>query len=173
MISLRWAYALTLLALAPAAVSGACSPTLGTTEGGDGGQLIITEPGPTEICELQCVPVHPNGEFDYRALRGCLLCQACADICTDHSGEQCGAGGAIDTGCSAQSFSCGDCVVGPCALTQNVDTTFGGFCAQFGTNCSLNPECVLLNNCVVKCIEQGVGVGGAGGMDGGLGGGQI
>ena len=170
MISLRWAYTLTLLALAPVAVSGACSPTLAPEdEGGDGGQVIVTEPGPTEICEGQCIPIHLNGEFDYRAMRNCLLCQACADICTDHSGEQCGAGGTIDTGCSVQAFDCSDCIGGPCALSQNPDTTFAGFCAQFGTNCSLNPECVLLNNCVVTCIEQGVGDpdAGVGGMDGG------
>ena len=75
MISLRWAFALTLLALTPAVAAGACSPDGPETNGG-GGATVVPEPGPTEICETQCIPAWPNGEWDYRALRGCLFCQA-------------------------------------------------------------------------------------------------
>lgn len=169
MISLRWAVPLTLLVLGPAVMAGACTPA-GPDEGSGAGTTFVPEPGPTEICETQCIPQHPNGEWDYRALRGCLFCQACTTICVDQAGEMCGGADAGDLGCSAQAFNCGDCIGGPCALTQNPDTTFTGHCAQFGATCSLNPECVLFNNCVVKCLEtvgQDAGTDADSGTDGG------
>ncbi len=170
MIRLRWAVPLTLLVLAPAVVAGACVPS-GPDEGSGAGTTFVPEPGPTEICETQCIPQHPNGEWDYRALRGCLFCDACPTICVDQATEICaGRDGGADLGCSAQAFHCADCIGGPCALVQNPDTTFAGACAQFGTTCSANLECVLFTNCVVKCLET---IDLDAGTDSGADGGQI
>jgi hypothetical protein len=120
--------------------------------GGAGGH----PPDVTAICEEQCLPAHPGGEADYRAVRSCLLCDACFNICKD-------AGVALEcpdeveppNGCSASAPSCAECVAGMCALVQDPATTmYTGFCAGPANVCSNNIECVGATNCVNNCVAM-------------------
>src|SRR5690606_11427695 len=127
------------------ALGGACS-----IEGRDGGGE-SRPPGPTEECEATCFPKHPDGESAYRALRSCLLCRACANLCEPSVGDLCEPQPALD-GCSSSWATCEDCVASPCALQQQADTTFVGTCAAEGNACLQTPGCVSLNNCVASCL---------------------
>ena len=122
-------------------------------------------PGPTTVCETECVPIHGAGEADYRALRSCLLCDACAEICESQDEGICEA--ANESGCSAEAADCQSCIGSPCAFEQLPNTTFAGVCAETATVCAGNPACVALNNCVSTCVATG-GAGGAGGAGGGV-----
>src|SRR5690606_731365 len=104
-------------------------------------------PGPTEECEAICVPMYPEAEEAYRALRACLLCRACATHCEPQVGDLCDPQPELD-GCSMTETSCDECVASPCALAQQPDTTFVGACAVEGNACQQAPGCVTLNNCV-------------------------
>jgi len=133
-------------------------------DGGSGGTPIIV------LCEEQCVADQPAGEIDYRAVRSCLLCGACAVACENDHGGVCD-DTATELGCSGQSSSCVQCINGECALKQNADTTFAGACATQATTCAMNTPCVTLNNCVAICVEGGVGGAGGSAGAGGAGGG--
>lgn len=124
-------------------------------------------PGPTEVCEETCASQHPEGEDAYRALRECLLCRACANVCEPSVGALCTPQPSLD-GCSAGATSCEACVASACALQQQADTTFIGACAVEGLACQGAPGCVALNNCVANCLKappttSSGGAGGAGG----------
>ncbi len=154
------AIAVSLLGLSAAA---SCSVSDTLPGGGGSGN---TGPDPTVACEEQCVPLHPAGEVDYRALRGCMLCSACADACKGAAAGVC-ADTALESasGCSAiAGQDCALCVDGACALSQNADLTFTGVCAPQAQVCAMNVACVQLNGCVADCVAMPPGTGGAGGQ---------
>lgn len=129
-------------------LGAACSVTGSDDDGGSGGSR---PPGKTEECEAICLPAHPAGEPVYRALRECLLCRACANICAPDVGDLCEPQPDLD-GCSQASATCEACVEGPCALLQQPDTTFVGACAAEATTCIQAPDCIAINNCVAECV---------------------
>ena len=159
-----------------------CSVSDGPVEGsgGDGGASTTTSNGGAggggangsnlEQCEAMCVPMFLDGEADYRLLRECLLCGACADACVDVSESVCVNGTTEVGACSAMAGGdCDACVAGPCALMQMQDTTFTGLCAPFGAACSANTNCLQINNCVADCVSPtttGPTTGPGGGMMG-------
>jgi hypothetical protein len=168
----------------PLLLAGACfafaacsvSNTRKVDDDGSGGATSTTTTGSTSsgmtgMCEDTCIPMHPDGEADYRGLRSCLLCSACADACSNENGGVCDA--PAEAGCSAMAGSCADCLGSACALEQLADTNFAGVCATQGAICSMNIACVGLNNCVANCAMGGAsssGVGGAGAGGAGAGG---
>jgi hypothetical protein len=113
-----------------------------------------TGPGPTEVCEEQCIPQHLQGEVNYRNLRECLLCFACATACENDHGDACPKGITESPSmCSSLAMSCQECINGGCALVQLADTKFMGICAVNADACSKDIECVALNNCVANCTQ--------------------
>jgi hypothetical protein len=157
----KWSGRVLLLGVLGFAVVGACSVSdskkKSSSGGGDDGSGGAPMPGVTEQCEAICVPMHPNGEQNYRDLRNCMLCYACYDACKDDAGPACPMGQEQMAGCSAQAGGdCTACLAGACALVQNPDTTFAGVCAQGASICSMNVECVGLNNCVAECVQSTV-----------------
>lgn len=149
-----------------AAASCSVSDTL--PGGGGSGN---TGPDPTVVCEEQCLPLHPAGEVDYRALRACLLCSACADACKSAAAAVCG-DTALESASACSEIAgqdCAACAAGACALSQLPDLTFTGVCAPQAQLCAMNVGCVQLNGCVADCVTMPPGTGGmmaAGGMGG-------
>jgi hypothetical protein len=123
-----------------------------SNSGAAGGGVPVPTPVITEQCEAQCIPMHPAGEVDYRNQSNCAICEACFDTCTTDFAEICPNGG-FEGGCSQFQPTCGACVADPCTVLQQPDTTFTGYCAVLYGVCSLNIECVALNNCVASCID--------------------
>jgi hypothetical protein len=136
---------------------------------GSGASSSGSGPGPTELCQEACAAQDPSGQDAYLAVRGCLLCGACADICKGQDGGTC-VNGAVEAGCSAMFTTCEECVNSACALYQRPEDLFyEGVCFEYGNGCSADLSCVAFNNCVSSCVANGggagggVGVGGAGG----------
>jgi hypothetical protein len=162
--SVGWLSLLFAIAVSSGAPSCAVNDTLpGSGGGGPSG------PSATKKCEDMCVPVHPVGEPEYRVLRECVLCGACADACRGSDDGACVNGATEAATCSAMAGNdCAACVASACVLDQLPDTTFVGVCAPFAAACAANIECVVLNNCISECVAMGVGGGGpgTGGMPG-------
>jgi hypothetical protein len=120
--------------------------------GGGGGH----PPDVTQICEDSCIPGHPNGETDYRAVRTCLLCEACPVVCdAEGIALPCTTEPPATDSCSASAPTCADCVAGMCALFQDPATTmYTGVCAAPANVCAGNIDCVGLNNCVGNCVAS-------------------
>lgn len=134
----------------------ACSikgPGNGAGGSGSGGGMVA------QNCQLACEFKYPGAVEAYEALKSCLVCRACRDVC----GGSCGQ---ADLGCSAQSADCSSCIVSPCALSQQPDTSFTGACAMEGEACAMSSDCVGLNNCVAHCVET-TGPSGSSGSSGG------
>jgi hypothetical protein len=134
----------------------ACSGTepraIGGT-GGAGGSL----PTVTELCERECVALHPAGELDYRATRSCLLCSACYDVCEADGVDlsMCPDELEAPNGCSAFHTTCSACVSGSCALKEGpTSASHSGLCAVQADNCSNNTACVAFTSCVSECVEN-------------------
>jgi len=143
--------------------TAACSIEGTSDDDGDGGGQTIIEPGPTEVCEEMCVPQYAAGEVEYRIFRACLLCNACASACeTDAAGVCAEAMVQASDACSSLAPDCASCIVNPCAVEQQPDTTFVGLCAAEAGACQANQPCLSLNNCVNNCVaNMPPGTGGA------------
>lgn len=143
--------------------SAACSIEGKSDDDGNGGGQTVVEPGPTEVCEEMCVPLHAAGEAEYRTLRACLLCNACSSVCETDAAAVCADAMVQATdACSSLAPDCASCVVSPCAVEQQPDTSFVGVCAAEATACQANVPCISLNNCVANCVANTPGTGGAG-----------
>ncbi len=124
------------------------------------------------LCEEACILAYPGAEPAYRAFRTCLTCGACFNICSANVKNLCEEG--VEGGCSVSYLTdpqnpdpngCNLCVNSTCAAEQLPDTTFNGVCKVEAESCSGQPDCVSLNNCIVKCIKNGgPSTGGSGGM---------
>jgi hypothetical protein len=131
----------------------------GSTPGSGGGTSSSSGQMVTDMCEMQCEALHPNGVTLYNNIRLCLLCHGCADVCKQETGGIC-VDGMVEGGCSAQFMSCAECINSPCALEQVNDSMlcggapscFMGVCAANATECSNNVDCVEMNNCVFDCV---------------------
>jgi hypothetical protein len=154
-----------ILCVFSAAAAGSTSCSISDTlpeDGGGSGAGGPSGPSPTKVCEDQCVPLHEGGEADYRILRECMLCGACADACVDSDDGAC-VNGAVENPamCSAMAGGdCAACVASPCVLSQSADTTFLGLCAPFASVCSMNTPCVQLIGCIDDCVLASAGMGG-------------
>ncbi len=136
------------------ACSGGAQPI--EDDGGSFGGGVEREPDITARCEEQCAPLHSAGEADYRASRSCVLCDACYVVCENEGVDLSACPNEPTTdGCSANHFTCAECVAGTCAQFQDPATTeWSGLCAAQGTTCFDNVECVALTNCVRSCVES-------------------
>ena len=128
------------------AVGSSCASDDETDPGAGG------PPSAYDLCEQECVALHPAGQSEYQAFRRCLLCEACHDACaSDAPSDLCG--GEAELGCSAAASSCDECVTSACAAEQLADTTFAGHCAASAGACAAEIVCVQLNNCITDCMS--------------------
>ncbi len=167
MRSFFWGVVLTIGIAIPIACSSGTDKNPNNGNQGSGGTP------DTVLCEDACILVYPGAEPTYRAFRSCLTCDACFDICSANVKDLCEE--AVDGGCSIAYMAdpknldpngCNLCVNSDCASKQDPAThVYEGVCKAQGDACTAQNDCVLLNNCIVTCINNGgPSTGGSGGM---------